>query len=248
MKRIHCLLLLVTLLPFVAVGHKKDSIPTPYHWNTIKINPTPALLFSNLSSITLSYERMVKKNQSFQVQLGYLHLNPLFGDSLGGFFDVKRIKDNGINVAFDYRFYLLHRNEYPAPDGLYLGGYLSYYGFNFRDQFWYNGADSIKTIGEFGSSFNLANLGVELGYQFIFWKKLSVDLLLFGPSMTFSTANWSVSTDLPTEIENEVIAKVKDKFNEKYPLLSPVIDPTERGGHVEFKLFFRYSISIGFHF
>jgi hypothetical protein len=248
MTRINSFLIILLIWPGFVLSQKKDSVPTPYHWNVISINPTPAFLFDNPKNITLRYERLVKPNQSFLVQFGYLELNPIFGDSVGGFIDIKRVSDYGLNAAFDYRFYLLRRNQYPAPDGLYLGPYLSYYGFKYKDEFAYFPDDTVSAYGSYSSNYHLVNLGFMIGYQFIFWKRLSVDLLIFGPSLTYMVSNWTVSDNLPDEDEEELIKEIKEKFNEKYPLLVPFVQPNEGSQSASVRMFFRYSISFGFHF
>jgi len=248
MRPINTLLIILLVWPAVVLSQKKDSLPTPYHWNVISINPTPAFLFDNPKNISLRYERMVKPNQSFLVQLGFLELNPIFGDSVGGFIDIKRVSDIGVNAAFDYRFYPLRRNQYPAPDGLYLGPYLSYYGFKFKDEFAYFPTDTVSAYGSYSSNYHLVNLGFMIGYQFIFWKRLSVDLLIFGPSLTYMVSDWTVSDNLPEEDEMELVKEIKEKFNERYPLLVPFIQPNDGRQSASVRMFFRYSISVGFHF
>jgi hypothetical protein len=248
MSRTSAVMIVFLIWSGFALGREKDSIPAPYHWNVIRINPTPALLFGNIRNITIGYERLVKPDQSFLIQVGYLEINPLFGDSVGGLMDIKRTTNTGLNLAFDYRFFLLRRNQYPAPDGLYLGPYISYYGFKFKDEFRYFKDDTISTSGNYASSYNLVNFGFMLGYQFIFWKRLSVDLLIFGPSLTYCESKWEVTDDIPPEDEKELIAKIREKFNEKYPLLVPFIKPNDGTQSVTVRMFFRYSISVGFHF
>lgn len=248
MKRTTAFLLACLALAGFASGHTGDSIPPPWHRNVIRINPTPALLFGNISNITLNYERLVKRNQSFVIQAGYLRINPLLEDTVAGLLDVRRVSDFGLNLSADYRFYPLRRAQYPAPDGLYIGPYLSYYGFKFRDEFYYNRADTVMLSGSYQSGYNFINLGLSLGYQFIFWKRLSVDLLLFGPSLTYSVSTWKVNADISQEEEEDLIRTIKEKFNEKFPLLVPFVKPNQGTKQANFMLFFRYSISIGFHF
>jgi hypothetical protein len=244
--------LLILLLSFSCLllvsARGKDSIPVPHHWNVIKINPTPAIIFGNPQNIAITYERLVKPNQSFVIQAGFLGIKPLFNDSAGGLMDIRRVSGFGLNLAFDYRFYLLRRNQFPAPDGLYLGPYLSYYGFKFKDEYSYNLSDTMNQSGSYSSAYNLVNLGISLGYQFIFWKRLSVDLLIFGPSLTYFTSTWEVTGDMSKEDEEALLHKIKEKFNEELPLLVPFVQPNQGQRAVSLRMFFRYSISIGFHF
>jgi len=247
MKRAATFTFLFLVWSLLVYGKGKDSIPVPHHWNVIKINPTPAIIFGNLGNVSIGYERLFKSNQSVQFQLGYLWVSPLL-DSVGRFMDINRVSNFGLNVALDYRYYPLRRNQYPAPDGLYLGTYLSYYGFQFKDEFAYYLTDTVKASGSYSSNYNIINRGCMLGYQFIFWKRLSVDLLIFGPSLTCRISSWQVSNNVDNEDEKELLNKIREKFNEKYPLLVPFIQPNAGKQSAEFKMFFRYSISVGFHF
>ena len=229
-------------------GQEKDTVPVRQRKNVIRINPTPALLFSNIQNITFGYERLLKHNQSFMIQLGYLNVAPLFEDSLGGFIDIERVSNFGVNGSFDYRFYPLKRNKFQPPNGLYFGPYLSYYGFTFKDDFGYYQGDTINVYGNYSSTYHFVNLGFMVGYQLIFWKWFSIDMLIFGPSLTYSLSNWKVSTDIDDEDEQELLQEIKEKFNDKYPLLVPFTEPNEGTQSATFRMLFRYSISLGVHF
>lgn len=225
----------------------KPKIPQPYHKNVIRINPTPMLFTSNLRNITLCYERLVKPNQSFMIQAGYLEFLPLFPDTVPGLLSFDRQSSFGLNIAFDYRFYLLHRNEYPAPDGLYLGPYISYYGYQFKDKVTVNNSEPLRT-GDLTMGFNYVNLGFVLGYQFVFWKRFAVDLVIFGPSLTFNVRRTLMDGNLYDEDKEEIIQELRDKIKEKYPMFTPFVNIDGNRQSAEFKMFFRYSISLGYHF
>ena len=248
MIRLLFFLLVLVILPGFAFCGKDDSLAVPYHRNVISLNPTPALLFGNIKNLTLHYERLVRNNQSIVVQAGLLELEPFMGDSIGGFFDLRRVSNFGLNLAFDYRFYMLKRNKFPAPDGFYIGPYASYYGFKFKDEFSYYSNDTLRDSGYLNGAYNFINVGFEIGYQLILWKRLSIDLLIFGPSLTYAFSKWSVSDNLTDEEKDDLANEVKEKFNEKYPVLVPFIDPSTEKEYATFRLLLRYSISIGFHF
>jgi hypothetical protein len=255
MKKIILFLLLILILPLLVYSQKKDSlakpskdsIARPYHYNVIRFNPTPMLLWGNLRNITFSYERLIKPNQSLVLQLGYLEFLPVFRDSIGGVVDVRRKTNFGLNAAFDYRFYPLKRNRFPAPDGLYIGGYVSYYGFKFTDDITLYNTDTLRT-GSFTTGFNYINLGFELGYQFILWKRLAIDLLIFGPSLTCTITTVNLDDLFNPEERSEIIQDFKEGIKEKYPYLAPSVDFSEDKTSISFRTFFRYSISIGYHF
>ncbi len=221
----------------------------PYHKNVIKFNPTPMLLF-NLRNITFSYERLLKNNHSIAFQAGYLVSPNLDIDTVAGLIQIKDRTRSGVNLAFDYRYYVFGRNTRPAPDGMYMGGYLSYNHFQFNNTFDILNV-SIDNTGTMEGSMNYANLGVELGYQFIFWKRMSVDLLLFGPSMSMYSGNFAVGGNLDTEQIEDINEELVAKFLEKFPYLSAIFSDDQlhfTGKKTELDIGFRYSISIGFHF
>jgi len=60
-------------------------------------------------------------------------------------------------------------NGRPIPDGVYLAPFASYYGYHFK-----NNVDVLHTVLDSAialkGNFYILNVGVELGYQFVFWK------------------------------------------------------------------------------
>jgi hypothetical protein len=231
----------------------KDADPVilpPFHLNVIKFNPTPMMLFNELRNVTFSYERLIKKNKSVSFQLGYLVVPQVLNDTL--FNNVLLDKDTrkGINVAFDYRNYPFARNRRPAPDGLYIGGYLSYYGSSFENHVHMIDAPDDDNV-LLNVHANMLNLGFELGYQFIFAKKFSIDLLMFGPSITGYWGNLDVtgnlSRDLGDQIDEDLAAKLKERFPAVGYLFSDE-DATFSNSKIVISSWFRYSVQFGYHF
>lgn len=249
MRILGLFLLLTFFFPCLLPGQgkeKKPDLPAPYHRNIIKYNPTPKMLWSP-KNWTFSYERVLNKKQSFTVGLGYLEFGSLFKDTIA---DVVRITDrwkNGINFSFEYRFYIMNRNTRPIPDGLYLAPYFSFYGYKFG-----NGLDIIQTpaddFAKLDASFYFFNIGGELGYQFVFWKRLTIDLILLGPSLSYYGGKINVKGDVEWE---DINSEIYDKLKEKYPKIDDVvIDETfKKKGTLDVTSFgLRYAIQIGFHF
>jgi hypothetical protein len=247
MKKLITLYLLILLLPGFIVGQGKDSIQPPSHFNVIKFNPTPMLLWENLRNITLSYERSVNKNQSIAIQLGYLDFLVGMDDTVAGIIGTDNKSKYGINASLDYRFYPLKLNKFGAPRGLYLGPYISYYGYKSTNNITLLHNDNTVT-GDVTTAFNYLNLGFELGYQFIFWKHFSIDLLLFGPSVTCTFNSMNFDNNFSEEDQQTILSDMRDKLKEKYPYLGPSIDIEGEAQSVSFKAFFRYSISLGYRF
>jgi hypothetical protein len=257
------LITVVLILPFSALlaqeksdtikkaGKKeKPAVLKPYHWNVIKFNPTPMLIFANINNITFSYERLVAKNHSVALQLGYLIFPRLVDDTLINLISLSGKSKYGVNIALDYRYYPWSRNRRPAPDGLYLGAFVSYYGFNFSNNFdvLYTTVDQHGTLN---GKLNVFNVGMTLGYQFIFWKRVSLDLLLFGPAISRYSGRLELTGDLDQEqiknLDKEMVAKLLDRF----PLLGQLFSGETlefTGSRTKLAIGFRYSIQLGFHF
>lgn len=229
----------------------KPAPEVPYHWNVIKFNPTPMLLQGlEIRNFTLSYERLVKKNQSVVIQAGYLLFPRLLSDTVLNIIYIHKGTKSGVNLSLDYRYYPFQRNRRPAPDGLYIGGYLSYYGFQFKNTFDIVDTNVVQN-GYIKGKANVVNLGIELGYQFIFWKRFSLDLLLFGPSISYYsgslTFGGNLNPDLIKDIDGDLVRRVLEKF----PLIKSLVSGEEMkfvGSRAKTGIGFRYSIQLGFHF
>ena len=232
---------------------KEKQVPlTPYHKNVIKFNPTPMLIQGmEIRNLTFSYERLITKNMSLALQMGYLIFPEVrTGEVLGGLINIHKGEKYGVNLAFDYRYYPMQRNRRPAPDGLYLGGYFSYYGFQFRNSFDILDSALVQN-GSMTGKLSALYLGVELGYQFVFWKRFTVDLLLFGPSMGYYNGSLKFSGNLNQEtidkMDDELVSKLEDRF----PLIKAFASGEElrfSGTRTKVGFGFRYSIQLGFHF
>lgn len=230
---------------------KSNLPPQPYHRNVVKFNPTPMLLFSNIKNITFSYERLLNDNHSVALQVGFLEFKGILRDTVAKIIDFKgNYNQPGLNIAADYRYYPGLRNRRPTPDGVYIGGYVSYCGFKLNNDFDILNT-SVDKSGEINAKLNVINLGLNFGYQFIFWERLSLDLLVFGPSVNYTLCKGEITGDLDQEeidaIDDELVQRILDR----YPILGEVFSDENLSfskNRTKFGTGFRYSISIGFHF
>jgi hypothetical protein len=263
MKKIYLvwIIILVLSLPALMAQEKNDTIPKknkkekpvplpPIHWNVIKFNPTPMLIWGDRRNITFAYERLIKKDMSLSLQLGYLLFPNLLSDTVANTVTIYNRTRTGVNAAFDYRYYPFSRNPRPAPDGLYIGGYASYYGMKFNNKF-----DILQTNnaqqGSLDAKLNIINFGFELGYQFIFWKRVSLDLILFGPSYSIFTGNVNISGDLDYDQIQNIDQELVDKFFNRFPYMKTVFDSDGlhfTGNKSKITTLLRYSVSVGFRF
>ncbi|MEI6682567.1 MAG: DUF3575 domain-containing protein [Bacteroidota bacterium] len=252
MRKLFAFVIISLVMPLYLTAAKKDSavnIPAPFHKNVIKINPTPMLLWS-VKNLTLSYERVLNKRQSISIMIGYLEFPSLFKDNIANLVNITSKQKWGINLALEYRFYLMKRNARPVPDGIYIAPYASYYGFHFR-----NGLDLLRTdidsAGQIKGNFYVFNLGVELGYQFVFWKRFTVDFVLIGPSLSYYGGGVNLTGNINLSHLKEYNEDFYNKLKEKYPMVTDfVINKSfKRDGKLDLlAVGFRYLIQFGFHF
>ena len=93
--------------------------------NTIRFNVTNPLIFGE-KSLIFGYERILKNNKSFSINIGQAAL-PNFEKGFSDEFREKTVlSQGGFHISGDYRFYLSKLNKYAAPRGVYIGPYYSY--------------------------------------------------------------------------------------------------------------------------
>ena len=213
--------------------------------NAIKLNISSFAIYDQ--SLILQYERVLKRNQSISVELGYATL-PKLDSLVSDEFIFKRENENSGYKAFvDYRFYPKNENKYNAPRGVYFGPYLGYYRFNKKNNF--QVIDSTSLQVELNGKINIMQAGVELGYQFIFYKRWSLDFLLIGPALSFYSADLTFSSDISNE--SEILKDFYQALANKYPGLTTLVQEGEiqtSGRTGFFAAGFRYSIALGFLF
>lgn len=227
-----------------------SKIQPPWHRNVIRINPTPMLLWGDVRNLTIGYERLIGKQQSVGLQAGLLLLPRLFSDTIANLVALSSRSKSGVNLGVNYRYYPGSRNRRPAPDGVYLGTYLSFYGYNFGNDFniLHTAADQ---AGHLSGRLRCLNVGMELGYQFIFWKRFTVDLLLFGPSLSYYEGKLTISGNLDPDEIRILDEELVEKLMERFPYLKTLFDRKElefTGSKATMSFGFRYSIQLGFHF
>jgi hypothetical protein len=252
MKKLYLSILFAALFaPITILAEKNDSLSStkqPYHKNVIKFNPTPMILW-DWRNITFSYERILNPRQSVSFELGYLVMHRL-EDTLIDAINITTRQKNGINVTLEYRFYLTKLNSRPVPAGLYLGPYLTFYGYKFK-----NGLDIMapggSTNGMIEGNYWAFNLGLELGYQFVFWKRWTLDLVMVGPSVSYYGGKTEITGDLTGNQIQNINEEIYAKLVERFPFVQSLsLDKTfQQTGKLDiFRMGFRYLVQIGYHF
>lgn len=232
-----------------AKAQKKDSTHTLK--NTIHFNLTNPLIFGD-KTIILGYERVLNKRRSFTVNMGSVTF-PSLGIVDADSIKAHSIRDNvGFHISVDYRFYLAKENKFAAPRGIYLAPYYSFNNFR-NDRSWLVESTNGGPIQEVNSELrlNIHTFGAELGYQFVFWDRLSVDMILLGPGIAAYSLKASFGSNLSEADKQKLLEKLNEALIEKFPGYSRVIDDTEfktTGVKNTTSFGYRYLVQIGFRF
>jgi hypothetical protein len=251
--RLHLLtfhpILLLSVLIFAQNAYCQDSIPVKKdRKNTIMINLTSPMIFGD-NNYVLGYERTIGKHQSFSVHAGTFSLGKIINLDTDSIEDISTENSGrGISMSGDYRFYLAKENKYNSPHGVYIGPYFAFNNFNRTYE-----TKVINSTGQMNAEFNfrVTTLGFQLGYQFIFWDRVSLDLILFGPGVSTYSAKVSLDTTLDPDQEAEFFKKLNEKLQEKIPGYSLVVKPGsfETSGSVNTTgMGYRYIVMVGFRF
>lgn len=241
------IILIVFLLCMVDSHAQKDST----FKNTVRFNVTNPLIFGT-SSLIFGYERMVSEHQSFSINIGtasYPSLEYNHSDTIL-FLHRTDYKDEGFHISGDYRFYLKEENKYPSPRGLYVGPYYSYNYFK-RTNNWTLNTEDYSGDMQSNLILNVHTFGAQLGYQFVFWNRLSVDLLMIGPGIGLYGLKADMDTNLSDEDQKLFFEALNNYLSEKIPGYDRVIDSDEfrRTGSIRTAdIGFRYMVLVGFRF
>jgi hypothetical protein len=240
-------ILLFSLFAFsIQVTYAQDSTDVNLRRNTIKYDLTSNLLYRN--SINFSFERVVKQNQSFVVSAGVQEFPSIlrFGETVEAKGEGNR---SGYKFGGEYRFYLKKENKHAAPRGVYIGPYFTALGFRSAQEIVYNGGLEPEEAN-LESKFNIYNIGAQLGYQFVFNDRWTLDLVLIGPSVSRYKFNLKLDGDFefdPQEVNNEILGGLINRI----PLLEEFLTEKEvdRDGTLNtFALGYKYQFLVGYRF
>ena len=221
------------------------------HNNIIRFNITNPVIFGG-RSIIFGYERVLGKHRSFSVnigQTGFPTLNLINADSLRA---NSILGEKGFHVSGDYRFYLSKENKYNAPRGVYIGPYYSYNYFERKNSWTLKSTSggTAQTV-ESKTSLSIHGIGFELGYQFIFWDRLALDMILLGPGIAAYNLKASLGSNLSDADKQKFYENLNQALAEKFPGYNMVIDEGEfqRKGSTNTTSFgYRYMVLIGYRF
>ena len=247
----------VTLILLICAGSHMGLMaqeigkPEKAYKNSVRVNVTNPLIFGT-KSIIVGYERVLNNRRSFSVNIGQasfpdfkiINADSVRANSILG--------EKGFHISGDYRFYLARENKFQAPRGVYIGPYFAYNYFERKNSWSMTSSNggSAKTV-ETKTSLSTTTIGFEFGYQFIFWKRLSLDMILLGPGIAGYNLKASVGSNLSEEDRQKLFDKLNEALADKFPGYSTVIDEGEfkKAGTAKTTTFgFRYMVMIGFRF
>lgn len=230
----------------VHLAPAQDSLMMNPRKNTLKLDLTHNLIYRN--AYNLSWERITKQNQSLGFTVGYQEFPQIF--NLGESIEGKRENDSGgYKFGTEYRFYLRKENKFSAPRGVYIGPYFTVLGFNTSRGITYTGGE-VPEDASYNAKFRLYSVGAQLGYQFVFNDRWSLDLVLVGPSLTRYNAKMRLEGDFefdPEDVQNEILEGMIDKF----PGLGDLLNDKEldSSGKIDvLGIGYRYQFLVGYRF
>lgn len=243
--------LLLQSLAIAQQDFEYDQNRTMDRKNVVRWNMTPWLLWGG-GNLTLGYERRLSEFQSVSLNVGRLEFPELINLNLSSL-NIGTQKDKGgFSIAADYRRYFKTRNRGFAPDGLYWGPYVAYYSMGLQNSWIYSDSNALdQTELTLNGRINILNVGVELGYQFVIKKRLTLDMIFIGPGIGFYSGKFDLDGNLNVDEENEVIQALRDALYENYPGLETLV--SERtletaGSFGTWSAGLRFVIQIGFAF
>jgi hypothetical protein len=245
----HAFAFLVCVMSFTLVkGQSKDSLRTAKDYkNIIKLNLTSNILYS---LPLIEYERIVKKNQSFSVQVGIVSLPFGKSSTADSLYFQSDVKKSGYSLTADYRFYLASENKDPAPHGVYIGPYFGYYQFDNERTMRIGSSPSPIVLN---SKIQVVSIGVQLGYQFVLGKqkRWTLDCIVVGPSLTNYNANLKLTGNVDPAKIDEALKKILDGVANRFPIVGDLLKERTadfKGSADSWTAGFRYSMHLGFRF
>lgn len=242
-----CCLMLSMALYASSLGQQSDKS----YKNVIRYSLSNALIFGPDKSIIFGYERVVKPHQSFSINLGPTALPGSSSFTSEDFSLQKTKKSSGFNVSVDYRFYLAGENKHPAPHGVYIGPYYSYNRFNKENTWNYAEAGNPVKTATTQMDFDIHTVGIQLGYQFVLWKRLTLDFDLVGPGIGI----YKLSAEIESNLTEEQLGKLRNALTgliqEKLPGMNYVFSNNSLDANGKLRatsLGYRYQIHAGFRF
>lgn len=201
------------------ISAQESQIDAKYkrHKNIVRFNITNPVIYGK-RAIIFGYERTLGKNHSVCVNVGPTGFRNLSNSSVSSSIlsIEKEVKNTGYHFSTEYRYYLRRENKYLSPRGIYIGPYFSLNNIRKENQ-WHITTNSFD--GQLTTDFNLNiySMGIELGYQFVLWNRLSIDFIFFGPGIAFFNHSFKTDFNLSSNDAKSVFNEFNNFMDQKYP-------------------------------
>jgi len=228
----------------------QDSMSKKAYKNTIRFNVTNPLFFGGRSLI-FGYERILNNRRSFSINIGQASFPKLEFRNPDSLREGSNLEEKGFHVSGDYRFYLAKENKYQAPRGVYIGPYFSYNYFDRKNNLSVTSTNGGTQTVASETTLTVGSIGFELGYQFVFWNRVSLDMILAGPGIASYKLEASLGTNLSETDRKKFFEKLNEALADKFPGYNTVIDDGEfksKGSTSTTTLGYRYMVMIGYRF
>jgi Protein of unknown function (DUF3575) len=219
--------------------------------NVIRYNISGALVFGLDKYIIIGYERVLSPKRSISLNVGAAAFPKLVRVETDSFSVDQDAENKGYNISVDYRFYLSKENKYAAPHGVYIGPYYSYNQFERTNDWTYKGPVNVNKAASTNTKISIHTIGAELGYQFVFWKRLTLDLVMIGPGIGIYDVKAKMEGNLDPEDREQLKQALTDLLTQKFPGMNFVFADKGLDADGVMKttsIGYRYLIHIGFRF
>lgn len=222
----------------------------PKYKNVVRYNLSGPLLFGFDKYIVVGYERVIKPRQTASINFGKASLPKFIAVNTDSFNLSSDKKNTGFNISVDYRFYLARENRYKPPAGLYIGPYYSFNQFERTNTWQFNRSGPVSSV-ETDMKMGIHTVGFELGYQFVLWERMTLDLCMVGPGIGFYNVEANINTDMSEAKRQELLEALTQLLSQKVPGMNYVFSDKhfEGNGTMNTTGFgFRYLVQVGFLF
>jgi hypothetical protein len=161
-------------------------------------------------SINFEFERMINEKNSFELGIGIPMDQPVngrYGLDLEDDGELSNDKQGDLIIRAAYRHYT---GKSMLPKGFYLAPYLKYQGITGSALRTVPADEDIDEYTEdYDVKINSFSLGLQLGYQFLIAKRISLDLYFLGLEGGFANLDGTI---LSSDIEQ--VSEIEDNLNE----------------------------------
>lgn len=250
-KKVLAALITLMALRSAVMAQDSSAMREKTYKNVIRYDLSGGLLFGIDKYVVFGYERVIGAHQSMSINVGPASLPKFIAIVTDSFSLSKDTKRSGFNVSVDYRFYLAKENRYAPPHGLYIGPYVSFNKFNRGNEWNYDSASQQHQTITTNTDLKILTIGGEIGYQFIVWKRLAIDLVMIGPGVSNYNLHTSIDNTLSQASKDQIQSALKQLLTQKFPGMNYVFSDKQFDASGNIRTWsggYRYIIHIGFVF